>query len=283
MANIQKREQFQARFVDALRRSLNEQTGQPAIQQEETSATRSANPSVDPLGQPTSPLRTSFTDFNPMANIRGFHGAFRKGLNKQRQPEQQGFEDKDIDRVGTAMEDSRPMTKKVTDATLDLVARFEGGFVDDPFDSGGATNFGVTLGFLQSVKPGATVDDLRAITPQDARKLFEDEFIVKPKIDQLPEPLVPLAGALSVNAGAAQAVKIVQELAGVKKDGVIGPATLEAARNVQPEQLKERIDTFYRRIVDKNPSQARFIKGWLNRNEGAFQLANRIRGNNDAR
>jgi typhoid toxin secretion A len=56
--------------------------------------------------------------------------------------------------------------------SLNRVLQVEGGFTDDPADPGGATNRGITLRLFQEYRPGATVDDLRAITADDARDVY---------------------------------------------------------------------------------------------------------------
>ena len=70
-----------------------------------------------------------------------------------------------------------------------FVARMEGGFVDDPADPGGTTNYGVSLRFLKSQGLEAgdidgdgdiDADDIRALTPERAagvlRRAFWDVF-----------------------------------------------------------------------------------------------------------
>ena len=49
-----------------------------------------------------------------------------------------------------------------------FILRWEGGFVNDPNDSGGATNKGVTIATFRKYKgESASVADLKAITDED--------------------------------------------------------------------------------------------------------------------
>lgn len=55
-------------------------------------------------------------------------------------------------------------------------------------------------------------------------------------------------------------------------DGVIGSKTIEAMNKATPEQLRainntiaDQREAFYRQLVQDDPTQARFLKGWLNR------------------
>ena len=56
---------------------------------------------------------------------------------------------------------------------------------------------------------------------------------------------------------------------GLKADGIVGKKTLAALNRQDPQvffnRLKARRKQFYERIVEKRPSQVRFLKGWLRR------------------
>ena len=62
-----------------------------------------------------------------------------------------------------------------------IVAR-EGGFVNDPDDPGGATNFGVTLHTLRRLRPHqqVCVDDVRALTRDDAVTIYVEHYFTRP-------------------------------------------------------------------------------------------------------
>lgn len=157
------------------------------------------------------------------------------------------------------------MTEKTINATLDKVGVIEGGYVNNPNDRGGETNHGVTLRFLQSVQPGATSADLKGLTKDKARKLFDEHFVRRPGFDQLPDVVQAEAVALGINAGIPRAIKVLQKAAGVKQDGHLGPETLAAVKGLSNEEIKQAVDQYYIDLVERNPSQRQFLKGWLNR------------------
>ena len=97
-----------------------------------------------------------------------------------------------------------------------IVAR-EGGFVDDPDDPGGATNFGVTIRTMRAL--GLDLDgdgeigvsDVRRMTRAQAADIFIEHYFRRPRIDTLPEVLQASVFDMQVNAGA-NAVRILQRL-----------------------------------------------------------------------
>lgn len=157
------------------------------------------------------------------------------------------------------------MTEKTISTTLDKVGVIEGGYVNHPNDPGGETNHGVTLRFLQSVRPGATSKDLKALTKEDARAMFDEHFVRRPGFDQLPDVVQAEAVALGINAGVPTAIRVLQRAAGVEQDGHLGPETLAAVKKVDNATIKNAVDDYYRRIVKKNPKLGVFLKGWLKR------------------
>ena len=71
-----------------------------------------------------------------------------------------------------------------------------------------------------------------------------------------------------VNSGMV-GLRKVQEIAGVKPDGIAGPKTLAAINGANPKELFDRImsarQQFYVNIVKRNPTQKVFMNGWMNR------------------
>ncbi len=173
----------------------------------------------------------------------------------------------------------------VEDIARRIVAR-EGGFVDDPNDPGGATNHGVTLATLRRLRgPSAGIDELRALTRDEAAAIFVKAFFRAPRLYLLPRSLWPSVFDMYVNAGA-NAVRILQGLLNdmglsVDVDGVVGPATAAAARRAQimaPDHLVDAYGiarrNYYYRIAENNPRLRKFVRrrdggkgGWILRAE----------------
>jgi lysozyme family protein len=72
-----------------------------------------------------------------------------------------------------------------------------------------------------------------------------------------------------VNAGIRTSAKLAQKLAGVISDGAIGPKSLAALEGLDEELFSAQFALLkiarYVKIVDRKPTQLKFLKGWINR------------------
>lgn len=178
----------------------------------------------------------------------------------------------------------------VRDIANEIVGR-EGGYVNDPDDPGGATNWGVTIHTMRRL--GLDLDRDGRITPQDVRELTREQavdifirhYFEKPGIRGLPECLHDSVFDMYVNAGA-NAVKILQQLlcemgCPTGTDGVIGPKTCAAAHAAHakaPDHLADAYAiarrNYYFRLADKRPASRKYARtraggkgGWIKRAE----------------
>ena len=151
-----------------------------------------------------------------------------------------------------------------------LVLRWEGGFVNDPDDSGGATMKGVTLAtFRKFYGADKTVEDLKQITDAQWLHIFKTGYWDKFRGDDIDDQSVAnMCVDWLYNSGIA-AIKRVQKIVGVADDGIVGDKTIGAinARPAGPlfEQIKAARIAFVETIARNNPSQRKFLQGWLNR------------------
>lgn len=178
----------------------------------------------------------------------------------------------------------------VQEIATEIVAR-EGGFVNDPADPGGATNFGVTIHTMRNLgldldRDGdVDVADVRLMTRARAVDIFIEHYFVRPRIAELPEALHASVFDMQVNAGS-NAVKILQRLVSemgfpAAVDGMIGPATLRAARaahDAAPDHMADAYAiarrNYYFRLADARPASRKFARtraggkgGWIRRAE----------------
>lgn len=148
--------------------------------------------------------------------------------------------------------------------------QFEGGYVNHPDDNGGPTNKGVTLAtYRQYCGQEKTIKDLQNMSYGTWQNIMKDLYWDKCKADDIMnQSLAELIVDWCVNSGIV-GIRKMQEVVGVKPDGIVGPKTLSAINGADAEQLFDRIwkarQQFYINIVKKNPRQQVFMNGWMNR------------------
>lgn len=159
------------------------------------------------------------------------------------------------------------------DEIIAAVLAYEGGFTNDPDDHGGPTNFGITaadLGRWRKLGRVATVEEVRSMTQADAEAIYKDWYIAAPGFGSIADGalkwIVVDSGVLH---GTRTAARWLQQVLGVTPDGVLGAQTTAALAAADPGKLGRGILALrirrYAAIVGKEPSQLRFLEGWVNR------------------
>lgn len=131
-------------------------------------------------------------------------------------------------------------------------------------DNGGPTKFGID----QRSHPE---EDIRRLTLERARAIYFEEYWLPIAGPLLPWPMDVVVMDIAVNCGRTTAIRYLQARVGATIDGRLGPKTLAAAAQMHPVRtavdLIDRRQRRYLSIVAANPSQRKFLKGWLARNE----------------
>jgi lysozyme family protein len=157
------------------------------------------------------------------------------------------------------------------DASLPFVLRWEGGFVNNPADPGGATNQGVTQRVYDAwrARQGKTPRDVRQLEPDELGAIYQNDYWLPPRCDLLQRQLDLVQFDTAVNMGVGRALRFLQSSLGCVADGQFGPITQKAAADCDLTATIETYCTarekFYQRLAEKNPQLRVFLKGWLNR------------------
>lgn len=169
----------------------------------------------------------------------------------------------------------RKMTRQ--EKFADEIVCIEGGYSDNPNDTGGKTMYGVTEA---TARRNGYTGDMKNLTPQQAKTIFINEYYLQPGFDKIQSDAIAFElFDTSVNGGQARSVMILQDAYNLlnvnnrygddlKVDGVLGNVT--AGRiNAYPYpdrlvMLQNAVQAaFYIDIAKRKPSQREFIYGWL--------------------
>lgn len=135
------------------------------------------------------------------------------------------------------------------DRALPIILKFEGGYVNNPADTGGATNRGVTQRVYHAYRDsvGLPRQDVRRIAEHEVADIYENRYWVPVGCDKLnyTEALVCFDSA--VNHGVGRAKRLVREV------------------GTDPLALIARRERFYHAIVAARPEAKVFLRGWMNR------------------
>jgi lysozyme family protein len=168
--------------------------------------------------------------------------------------------------------------KQNFDRSLSRVLASEGGYSNIASDHGGETNLGVTKqAWAEYLGRDIQAGEMAALTRDVVQPFYKTQYWDKCRCDDLPAGLDYLVFDFAVNAGPVRSIKFLQQSLGVVVDGVMGPGTLAAATKADPkraiEQFSETKERFYKGLVDRDPSQQKFIHGWLARVDSVQQIA----------
>jgi lysozyme family protein len=168
--------------------------------------------------------------------------------------------------------------KENWNTAFEAVIKSEGGYVNDPHDHGGETNLGVTKKAWADYLGRAVADgEMKALTKDVVQPFYKKNYWDKCHCDELPGGLDYAVFDFAVNAGPGRAAKFLQTAVGVTADGAIGPGTMAAVAKADPKHALDQFSaakaSFYKGLVDRDPSQQKFYKGWMARVDHVQQTA----------
>lgn len=154
---------------------------------------------------------------------------------------------------------------------LKFVLAREGGESNVVGDRGGRTLWGITQGTLdawckQTEQDRIFISNLNEVQRDNIYQLL---FWQPPCCYALPDRLALVVFDSAVQHGTRRAIEMLQTQLGVKVDHMVGKVTLKTASECNDRRIALAIidqrRKFYERIVERDPSQGKFLRGWLNR------------------
>ena len=150
--------------------------------------------------------------------------------------------------------------------SMKVLFKHEGGYVNDPDDSGGETKYGIS----KKAYPDLDIENL---TQERAKEIYWKDYWQRGKCDYIPVCLAPIHFDMCVNMGMRASVKILQTTANHKNtennqidvDGGLGKLTIKALANVEPERVRAFRVMHYARIIERKTRLLKYWFGWFKR------------------
>lgn len=150
-----------------------------------------------------------------------------------------------------------------------FIRYYEGGFVNDKDDPGGATNKGVTLATFRSVfGKNKTVNDLKKISASQWNTVFKKYYWDKCMADQIDnQSIANMLVDFAWHSGVANAVRKIQWVVGADQDGIMGAKTLAAINDYRkgPLRLFDSLKQERMHYLVGCKSWWKYGKGWTSR------------------
>lgn len=136
---------------------------------------------------------------------------------------------------------------------LSRVLKHEGGYTNDPSDSGGATNFGITIAdYRKYIKSNGTSTDVKNMKLDDAKRIYKTKYWDALNCDNLSNGVDYSCFDYGVNSGLQRPRNVLQKF----KD-LTGHKLIDAINN-------ERM-AFLQNLAVRRPKDQKFLKGWTTR------------------
>jgi lysozyme family protein len=168
---------------------------------------------------------------------------------------------------------------KHEDASYDPASPTGGGrTVNNPRDPGGHTRLGITLTTLRLYRSELTLEPsaLDELSLAEIKDIYYSQYWLPVRADELPRGLDYAVFDCAVNSGPRRAAFLLQETLGDaagRKDGIIGPLTVAAAKAADVQETIREFSVRRLAFLARLPHAAAFGRGWRKRVEEVERMA----------
>lgn len=163
--------------------------------------------------------------------------------------------------------------------TINEIIHVEGGYVNDPSDSGGETNFGVTV---KVARAWGYAGSMRDMPREVAFDIYAARYWDSVQADDMPELVAAEVVDTAVNMGVGRAAKFLQRAlnvlngggklyADIVVDGSVGSGTIGALNAYLSKRDEKTLvkalnclqGAYYIELAERREKDERFMYGWL--------------------
>lgn len=152
------------------------------------------------------------------------------------------------------------------DQAFDRLIGHEGGYVNNPDDPGGETNWGISKRAYPNL-------DIKALTQDQARDIYRRDYWGRMMCDQYDGSIGFQLFDIAVNSGVGRAARLLQLAVGATDDGVIGAQTIGKVRSMAVPKVLMRLNAERLEFMAGLDGWKGFGKGWARRVAGNLRYA----------
>jgi lysozyme family protein len=138
----------------------------------------------------------------------------------------------------------------------------EGGYVNHPDDPGLETMYGITIAVAREHGYEGLMKDMPV---EVAKAVYRKSYWDAVQADNLPPAIRYAVFDAAVNSGVGTSVRWLQQSVGATPDGVLGPKTLAALQEVNPDGLLRRMLAKRLTAMTSMSGWPSFSRGWARR------------------
>lgn len=134
----------------------------------------------------------------------------------------------------------------------------EGGYSNNPVDPGGETKYGIS-------KRAYPTEDIANLTLNRAKALYLRDYWGPAGCDYMPETAKFHVFDMAVNSGVKITIRMVQRVVSEVEDGVLGPSTLQAIKNMPSPRFVAWLNAERLSLMADLKTWPAFGRGWAKR------------------
>ena len=144
------------------------------------------------------------------------------------------------------------------DTAFDRLMGHEGGYVNNPADPGGETNWGISKRSYPTV-------DIKHLTRDEAKTIYEHDFWLRIHADDLYDGVAFQVLDFAINSGIETAVRYLQRAVGVADDGHWGPVSRTAVMAMTESDIIMKLNAERLDFMTRLSNWSNASRGWARR------------------
>ncbi|WP_407478394.1 glycoside hydrolase family 108 protein [Acinetobacter baumannii] len=148
------------------------------------------------------------------------------------------------------------------DEVFERTIGHEGGYVNNPKDPGGETNWGITI---KTARENGYIGAMRYMKRDQAKEIYRKAYWERAKCAQYNSAIGFQMFDAAVNHGIGNAIRMLQRAVGVADDGVVGDITLGAINKKSLDDILVLFNAERLEFYAKLKTFPEFGRGWTRR------------------